>query len=242
MSQTTVCPGGGFPSASVSGSTRDLTLIAQGPPSATPPLQQRLRALPNSGGKVAVRDSSGNTLVTTSRARQVLRDGQWRNEGVVAERMSAYRATALTGNAQPDPNGYGYLSAERGKMRVITGPNGRVITDFAQARTRASEMIRRGRLTMTSDAEAQTAEEARLRRSSSPRVADTTRGAKLRIATRPTRNVSGQPHRTFLPIPTSFATARSRQLRPTRQPRVSGLAPELLRHPAMNAKHRGVPV
>ena len=218
MSQTTVSPLGGFPSASVSGSTPDLTLIAQGPPSATPPLQQRLRALPNGGGKVAVRDSSGNTLVTTSRVRQVLRDGQWRNEGLVAERMSAYRATALTGNAQPDPNGYGYFRAERGKMRVITGPNGRVITDFAQARTRASEMIRRGRLTMTSDAEAQTAEEARLRRSRSSRVANTTRGAKLRIATRPTRSVNGQPRRTFLPIPTSFATARSGQLRPTRRP------------------------
>ena len=218
MSQTTVSPLGGFPSASVSGSTPDLTLIAQGPPSATPPLQQRLRALPNGGGKVAVRDSSGNTLVTTSRVRQVLRDGQSRNEGLVAERMSAYRATALTGNAQPDPNGYGYFRAERGKMRVITGPNGRVITDFAQARTRASEMICRGRLTMTSDAEAQTAEEARLRRSSSSRVANTRRGAKLRIATRPTRSVSGQPRRKFLPIPTSFATARSRQLRPTRRP------------------------
>ncbi len=43
-------------------------------------------------------------MVTTSKARQVLRDGQWRNEGPVAERMSAYSATALPGNAQPDPN------------------------------------------------------------------------------------------------------------------------------------------
>jgi Subtilase family len=171
MSQVTVNPGVGLSSAS--GSTQDLALIAQSPPSATPPLQQRLRALPNGDGDVAVRDSNGNTLATTLKARQVLRDGRWRSEGFVAERMSAYSATAPRHNVQPEPNGYGYFRAEHGKMRVITGRDGHVITDLPQARVRASEMMRNGGLSMTTDAEAQTAKEVMLRKPSPPTVTNT---------------------------------------------------------------------
>ena len=121
MTQVTVSPGAGLSSSAGSPADR-LTLIAQSPSGATPPAQQQLQTLPNGEGEVAVRDEFGNTLATTLKARQVLRNGQWRNEGFVAERMSAYGATAPRSNAQPEPNGYGYLRAERGKgFGRITG-------------------------------------------------------------------------------------------------------------------------
>jgi hypothetical protein len=171
MSQVTVSPGAGLSNAR--GNTPDLTLIAQSTPGATPPAQQRLQTLPNGEGEVAVRDKDGNTLATNLKARQVLRDGQWRSEGFVAERISAFSAIAPHGNAQPEPNGHGYLRAEHGKMRVITGRNGRVITDLAQARARTSELIRHGGLSMTTDAQAQTAKEVKLRQPSMPMVTAT---------------------------------------------------------------------
>ena len=133
-----------------------------------PPAQQRLQTLPNGEGEVAVRDSNGDTLATTLKARQVLRDGQWRSEGFVAERMSAYSAIAPHGNAQPEPNGYGYLRAEHGKMRVITGRDGRVILKLKPALARTSELIRSGALSMTTDAQAQTAKDVKLRKPSTP--------------------------------------------------------------------------
>ncbi len=142
MSQVTVSPAAGLSNAR--GNTPELTLVAQSAPGATPLAQQRLQTLPNGEGEVAVRDEYGNTVATTLKARQVLRDGQWRSEGFVAERMSAYSAVAPHGNARPEPNGYGYFRAEHGKMRVITGRDGRVITDLARARVRTGELIRHG--------------------------------------------------------------------------------------------------
>ena len=163
MSQVTVSPVVALPSASGAGSPADrLTLIAQSPPDATPPAKQRLQALPNGEGEATVRDEFGNTLATTLKARQVLRDGQWRSEGFMAERISAYSATAPHGNAQPEPNGYGYPRAEHGKMRVITGRDGRVILKSEQARARTSEMMLNGGLSITTDAPAQTAKDVKL--------------------------------------------------------------------------------
>ncbi len=171
MSQVTVSPGTGLSNAR--GDTPDLTLIARSTSGATPPAKERLQTLPNGDGEVAVRDQHGNTLATVLKARQVLRNGQWRTEGFSTERMSAYSASAPHGNAQPEPNGYGYFRAERGKMRVITGRDGRVITDLAKARARTSELIRNGGLSMASDAEAQTAKDVMLRRPSTPMVSPT---------------------------------------------------------------------
>jgi hypothetical protein len=137
---------------------------AKSAPAATPKVQERLEAIAHGEGDVGLRDKNGDTLATTLKARAVYRDGQWRNEGFVAERMSAYSATHKGGKAQAEANGYGYFQAEHGKMRLITGRDGRVITELPQARARVSEMMRHGGLTMTTDAQAQTADKVKQER------------------------------------------------------------------------------
>jgi hypothetical protein len=138
-------------------------------PATAPQVPERLKAIPDGEGDVGLRDKNGNTLATTLKAREVYRDGRWRNEGFVAERMSAYSATSRGGQAQPEANGYGYFQAEHGKMRLITGRDGRVITELTQARARAGAMMRHGGLTMTTDAQAQTAQTAKEQRRQSLR-------------------------------------------------------------------------
>jgi hypothetical protein len=145
------------------------TPAAKSAPATAPNVRERLKAIPHGEGDVGLRDKNGDTLATTLKAREVYRDGRWRNEGFVAERMSAYSATRKDGNAQPEANGYGYLQGEHGKMRLITGRDGRVITELPQARARASEMMRHGGLTMTTDAGAQTAQTAKEQRQQSMR-------------------------------------------------------------------------
>jgi hypothetical protein len=145
------------------------TRAAKGAPATAPKVQERLKAIADGEGDVGLRDKAGNTLATTLKAREVYRDGQWRDAGFVAERMSAYGATSRALNAQPEANGYGYLQGEYGKMRLITGRDGRVITDLQQAKARTSEMMKHGGLTTTTDAQAQTAQQVKQERQESLR-------------------------------------------------------------------------
>jgi hypothetical protein len=140
---------------------------AKSAPAAPPKVPERLQTLPDGEGEVGLRDQDGNTLATTLKAREVYRDGRWRNEGFVAERMSAYGTTSRALNAQPEANGYGYLQGEYGKMRLITGRDGRVIADLPQAQARTLEMMKHGGLTTTTDAQAQTAQQVKQARQES---------------------------------------------------------------------------
>ena len=109
----------------------------------TTKIDNKLENIADGNGKI--REFVNGEITTTElKEKRIFSGGRWINDGFVAQGVQRYSSNPLMGGVyNRQAQGY-FLSSSPTKEKIITAPNGAVIKDINEARTRVKELINQG--------------------------------------------------------------------------------------------------